>query len=154
LTGEPGVLPSHGLPRGGCRKPVTRQGEAFERADTTSVVPSPRASGASQRFFVAAVPAELARAWSLKTQQRETSRPLVGVSLRADTNPSSFPLEDTSSGDLGRTGSVDQTCRPRAGDESLHGEFDPGSGRTLAARLTHASRARTWASARGTAANG
>ena len=25
----------------------------------------------------------------------------------------------------------------------LHGEFDPGSGRTLAARLTHASRART-----------
>ena len=36
----------------------------------------------------------------------------------------------------------------------LHGEFDPGSGRTLAARLTHASRARTRASALGTAANG
>src|SRR5438552_14604413 len=31
----------------------------------------------------------------------------------------------------------------------LHGEFDPGSGRTLAARLTHASRARTRASALG-----
>ena len=36
----------------------------------------------------------------------------------------------------------------------LHGEFDPGSGRTLAARLIHASRARTRASALGTAANG
>src|SRR3954465_12233936 len=30
-----------------------------------------------------------------------------------------------------------------AGKTHLHGEFDPGSGRTLAARLTHASRART-----------
>ena len=40
------------------------------------------------------------------------------------------------------------------GERSLHGEFDPGSGRTLAARLTHASRARTGASAPGTAANG
>jgi len=36
----------------------------------------------------------------------------------------------------------------------LHGEFDPGSGRTLAARLTHASRARTRPSGLGTAANG
>ena len=36
----------------------------------------------------------------------------------------------------------------------LHGEFDPGSGRTLAARLTHASRARTSPSGLGTAANG
>ena len=31
----------------------------------------------------------------------------------------------------------------RRGNLFLHGEFDPGSGRTLAARLTHASRART-----------
>ena len=38
--------------------------------------------------------------------------------------------------------------------KGLHGEFDPGSGRTLAARLTHASRARTRASALGKAANG
>ena len=36
----------------------------------------------------------------------------------------------------------------------FHGEFDPGSGRTLAARLTHASRARTSPSGLGTAANG
>jgi hypothetical protein len=30
--------------------------------------------------------------------------------------------------------------RPAGPAESLDGEFDPGSGRTLAARLTHASR--------------
>ena len=36
----------------------------------------------------------------------------------------------------------------------LHGEFDPGTGRTLAARLTHARRARTRPSGLGTAANG
>src|SRR5262245_16446740 len=36
----------------------------------------------------------------------------------------------------------------------LHGEFDPGSGRTLAARLTHASRARTDPPGSGKAANG
>ena len=40
------------------------------------------------------------------------------------------------------------------GQTILHGEFDPGSGRTLAARLTHASRARTSPSGLGTAANG
>ena len=40
------------------------------------------------------------------------------------------------------------------GGNHLHGEFDPGSGRTLAARLTHASRARTRPSGLGTAANG
>ena len=80
LTREPAVLPSLGLPRGGCRKPVTRRtGEAFERADTTCLCLSPMASGASQRFFVAAEPAR-----SLKTQQRETSRPLAGVSLRGE----------------------------------------------------------------------
>ena len=44
-----------GLPRGGCRKPVTRQGDkpSSERI-RLFVVPSPMASGASQRFFVAA----------------------------------------------------------------------------------------------------
>src|SRR3979490_2572519 len=36
----------------------------------------------------------------------------------------------------------------------LHGEFDPGSGRTLAACLTHASGATNQASAWGRAANG
>src|SRR6266508_1255447 len=36
----------------------------------------------------------------------------------------------------------------------FNGEFDPGSGRTLAACLTHASRAVNRASARGSAANG
>src|SRR5262245_29841502 len=36
----------------------------------------------------------------------------------------------------------------------LYGEFDPGSGRTLAARLTHASRTVNRASARGSVANG
>ena len=36
----------------------------------------------------------------------------------------------------------------------LYGEFDPGSGRTLAACLTHASGATKRASARGRAANG
>ena len=38
--------------------------------------------------------------------------------------------------------------------EVLHGEFDPGSGRTLAACLTHASGATNQASAWGKAANG
>jgi hypothetical protein len=38
--------------------------------------------------------------------------------------------------------------------QDLDGEFDPGSGRTLAARLTHASRARTRTSVLGRAANG
>ena len=37
--------------------------KAFERADTTSVVPSPRASGASQRFFVAVVLVRAGPAW-------------------------------------------------------------------------------------------
>ena len=92
------MLRSLGLPRGGCRKPVTRRLETtFERADTTFCVPSPRASGASQRFFVAAEPAR-----SLKTQQRETSRPLASVSLRGDMNPSSFPLEDDRAFELER----------------------------------------------------
>src|SRR5688500_12312314 len=36
----------------------------------------------------------------------------------------------------------------------LYGEFDPGSGRTLAVRLTHASRTVNRASARGSVANG
>ena len=47
--------------------------------------------------------------------------------------------------------------RPRSEEQSnlqTIGEFDPGSGRTLAARLTHASRARTGPSGPGTAANG
>src|SRR5918995_6424160 len=40
------------------------------------------------------------------------------------------------------------------GPIDLYGEFDPGSGRTLAVRLTHASRTVNRASARGSVANG
>src|SRR5262245_39691422 len=95
LTGEPPVLPSASLPRGGRRKPVTRQGESLRASRYDLSVSSPRASGASQRFFVAAVPVEPVPARSLKTQQRETSRLLGGASLRGEMNPSSlFPLED------------------------------------------------------------
>ena len=45
-------------------------------------------------FLLAATPVRAVPAWSLKTQQRETSRPLAGISLREEMNPSSFPLED------------------------------------------------------------
>src|ERR1700694_3436260 len=51
-----------------------------------------------------------------------------------------------------KAGSTHQ--RGTSAGRDLDGEFDPGSGRTLAARLTHASRARTGASVPGTAANG
>src|SRR5215211_6863237 len=44
--------------------------------------------------------------------------------------------------------------RSPTGTSVFHGEFDPGSGRTLAACLTHASGATNLASARGKAANG
>ena len=53
----------------------------------------------------------------------------------------------------GHAGFAGETAYGTA-DNQLHGEFDPGSGRTLAARLTHASRAITMASAMGRAANG
>jgi hypothetical protein len=43
---------------------------------------------------------------------------------------------------------------PRDSEMDLYGEFDPGSGRTLAACLTHASRTVNRASARGSVANG
>src|SRR5215208_7970676 len=42
----------------------------------------------------------------------------------------------------------------QTGTQVFHGEFDPGSGRTLAACLTHASGATNPASAGGKAANG
>ena len=63
--------------------------KAFERADTTFVF-RPRGPLVRVRGFL--LPQTAAR--SLKTQQRETSRPLAGVSLGVDMNPSSFPLED------------------------------------------------------------
>src|SRR6185503_6163852 len=44
--------------------------------------------------------------------------------------------------------------RPADDSKYFHGEFDPGSGRTLAACLTHASGATNQASAWGKAANG
>ena len=106
-------------------------------------------------------------AWSLKTQQRETSRPLAGFGLREEMNPSTLCSTGRSAvSPLGALASrhgktiehqarTEELSSPlREGARSLHGEFDPGSGRTLAARLTHASRARTGASAPGTAANG
>ena len=108
-------------------------------------------------FLLAAVPVELVPAWSLKTQQRETSRLLGGVSLRGEMNPSSFSFGRRNRTHYDSIAGVRGSDLPQPsgrGDKSLHGEFDPGSGRTLAARLTHASRARTRASALGTAANG
>src|SRR5206468_2535387 len=42
-----------------------------------------------------------------------------------------------------RTNQTRKRSRPSGRLVDLYGEFDPGSGRTLAARLTHASRART-----------
>src|SRR5687768_14896648 len=50
-----------------------------------------------------------------------------------------------------------QIANPEPSGEGCHylyGEFDPGSGRTLAACLTHASRTVNRASARGSVANG
>src|SRR5439155_12045368 len=47
-----------------------------------------------------------------------------------------------------------QRSRPSGRTSDLYGEFDPGSGRTLAARLTHASRTVNGASAPGSVANG
>src|SRR5215212_7538811 len=49
---------------------------------------------------------------------------------------------------------VDWSLRWPTDTPVFHGEFDPGSGRTLAACLTHASGATNLASARGRAANG
>ena len=109
---------------------------------------------------------------SLKTQQRALeTRPLAGFAVRwlglreNESNPvSSLPrgridtLSSSSKGDkacrpLCLSGSLDRSSE-RVGKPVLHGEFDPGSGRTLAARLTHASRARTRPSGLGKAANG
>ena len=126
--------------------------------------------------------ARLDRHRSLKTQQRtendEAPRPRFGVGeglhrppvLLGETVFPSMPCETVMR--CPRTGSRDRTDRhlssssrednslsvvpfeARCRRQVLHGEFDPGSGRTLAARLTHASRARTRTSVLGTAANG
>src|SRR4051794_3077955 len=78
-------------------------------------------------------------------------KPLPALGLgdvrRADRHLSSSSREDNS---LSASSPSGDECRRQV----LHGEFDPGSGRTLAARLTHASRARTRTSVLGTAANG
>ena len=99
------------------------------------------------------------RRWSLKTQQcdhAETSRaktaapatpvrPSSGITSDAlghealkKTRHPCFGMGDTFELKLNVIG-----LHPFADATDLHGEFDPGSGRTLAARLTHASRART-----------
>ena len=86
---------------------------------------------------------------SLKTQQRERREPRLPFGCRGHNEPVSllrkedFELKPTL-----------RIAPASAGATGLHGEFDPGSGRTLAARLTHASRARTGPSGPGTAANG
>ena len=90
---------------------------------------------------------------SLKTQQRAfTSRPLARAFGRAREESTSSCLRARP---LSSSSKEEQACSLRLQQSQfLHGEFDPGSGRTLAARLTHASRARTRASALGKAANG
>ena len=107
---------------------------------------------------------------SLKTQQHAfTSRTLVvaspsrallvrrwsarGISRRPG-SPSRSSLPTSVGQDTLSTSSTGDKLAGLGRQRVLHGEFDPGSGRTLAARLTHASRARTRASALGTAANG
>ena len=119
------------------------------------------ASGASRRLFYAV---SQTRHRSLKTQQR------TFFECR-DLGPTATCLQEQD-----YAARVDQPRRPpfggrplstpraqarsersagfSAGKHILHGEFDPGSGRTLAARLTHASRARTRPSGLGKAANG
>ena len=95
-------------------------------------------------------------AWhrSLKTQQRAfTSRPrgLAGFGLRVARGSTSSP---PTGGDIFELKLEGEKLAGLGWQTILHGEFDPGSGRTLAARLTHASRARTSPSGLGTAANG
>ena len=82
----------------------------------------------------------------------ETSRP-ASVCREAQDPSTTNDVGDTLSTSSKRSFAALSACRQWERNQ-LHGEFDPGSGRTLAARLTHASRARTWASALGTAANG
>ena len=111
------------------------------------------ASGASRRLFFAVSGLETG-ARSLKTQQRsvQTSRPRPAqphcggtVERHNLVVPSGTTFEHQAQSEKTRR------LRPAI---ILHGEFDPGSGRTLAARLTHASRARTGPSGPGKAANG
>ena len=87
---ETGVLPSTPALREGGREVChSTTGEPSSEADTTCLFRSrgPLVRVGGFLFGRRAV-------WSLKTQQRETSRPLAGVSLREEMNPSSFPLED------------------------------------------------------------
>src|SRR4051794_15461905 len=82
---------------------------------------------------------------SIPCTTRPSQRPASAQQLPLDLSAIVGQLSD-----LGRFGSA----RDGSISRDLDGEFDPGSGRTLAARLTHASRARTRASAQGKAANG
>jgi hypothetical protein len=104
------------------------------------------------------------RARSLRTQQRAESqcqqpRPRVsGTVVRPCPHPWRIPLVHDE-----HTACRDQRSLRRhtgpswtgpAAIHSIHGEFDPGSGRTLAACLTHASRARPFLREGVLAANG
>jgi hypothetical protein len=122
------------------------------------------ASDASRRLFYAGLwKAERQR--SLKTQQRALRRDLIFSPAPACSQVGPVRWDEASTipvtprpHSCGRASdtlsSSSKRSLPLTRQTSLHGEFDPGSGRTLAARLTHASRARTTPSGMGTAANG
>ena len=155
-------------------------GAAFERIGYDLVPNHPWASGASRRSFCCPTrPASIFENSTAYVKRRGPSSSLrrgrgvtpsvrsagetvfpsmpcgsvmrclrAGSRRRADRHLSSSSREDNS---LSASSASSEARRRR---QVLHGEFDPGSGRTLAARLTHASRARTRTSVLGTAANG
>ena len=170
LDSDPGVCYTPSAAReGGNGKPCDAGAPSLDSDTTFSYPVDLEASGASGGLFVARPP----RHRSLKTQQRAcaTRSDVVPIpsGLPAGGGLTSLPVNLVSTFPVGRgTDAFErrpsrtslelegrQQVRPASpGNVFLHGEFDPGSGRTLAARLTHASRARTRASALGTAANG
>jgi hypothetical protein len=89
-------------------------------------------------------------AWSLKTQQhdRRSKKPRTASANRGHRKTPSSSSEQTKVEHSAlQSWQRTHSMRLAARDEDapgLHGEFDPGSGRTLAARLTHASRATTY----------
>jgi hypothetical protein len=120
---------------------------------------SPRVSNALTRDF--------ASGRTLRTEQRVKSRCLPSFtsarfvvprggwhasSVQTETSGGERPCERVPRSE-GRTSIKSNGTDPSVPID-LYGEFDPGSGRTLAVRLTHASRTVNRASARGSVANG
>jgi hypothetical protein len=103
------------------------------------------------------------RVRTLRTQQRAKQRCQALTPVRIDVRFGT-PSRTTSMGDLLRTDHPtspldDHGIMPKSGNtvgqlKVFHGEFDPGSGRTLAACLTHASRTMNSPSGGGLVANG